>query len=58
MQKTAPSWAQTNPPADEPALANAYRSGMINETNNLDRTAIIAVVPAPRDEDGRFLPFD
>jgi Tannase-like family of unknown function (DUF6351) len=24
-----------------PALANAYRSGMINETNNLDRTAII-----------------
>jgi Tannase-like family of unknown function (DUF6351) len=27
--------------ADEPALANAYRSGMINETNNLDRTAII-----------------
>ncbi|TXH05990.1 MAG: carboxypeptidase regulatory-like domain-containing protein [Nevskiaceae bacterium] len=36
----------TNPipertPAVEPALANAYRSGMINETNNLDRTAII-----------------
>ncbi|MDR3418509.1 MAG: DUF6351 family protein [Nevskia sp.] len=27
--------------ADEPALANAYRSGSINETNNLDRTAII-----------------
>lgn len=27
--------------ADEPALANAYRSGMINETNNYDRTAII-----------------
>jgi hypothetical protein len=27
--------------ADEPALANAYRSGMINETTNLDRTAII-----------------
>ena len=27
--------------ADRPALANAYRSGMINETNNLDRTAII-----------------
>ena len=27
--------------ADEPALANAYRSGMINETSNLDRTAII-----------------
>ncbi len=27
--------------ADEPALTNAYRSGMINETNNLDRTAII-----------------
>jgi len=27
--------------ADEPALANAYRSGMINETNNLDQTAII-----------------
>jgi hypothetical protein len=36
----------TNPTADrikatEPALANAYRSGMINETNNLDQTAII-----------------
>jgi hypothetical protein len=27
--------------ADLPALAAAYRSGMINETNNLDRTAII-----------------
>jgi hypothetical protein len=27
--------------ATRPALANAYRSGMINETNNLDRTAII-----------------
>ena len=27
--------------ADRPALANAYRTGMINETNNLDRTAII-----------------
>ncbi|MCW3064379.1 MAG: hypothetical protein JWN32_1551 [Solirubrobacterales bacterium] len=27
--------------ADEPALANAYRSGMINETNNLDQTAIV-----------------
>ena len=27
--------------ADRPALANAYRSGAINETNNLDRTAII-----------------
>jgi Tannase-like family of unknown function (DUF6351) len=27
--------------ADQPALANAYRSGMINEANNLDRTAII-----------------
>jgi hypothetical protein len=27
--------------ADTPALPNAYRSGMINETNNLDRTAII-----------------
>jgi hypothetical protein len=27
--------------ADQPALPNAYRSGMINETNNLDRTAII-----------------
>jgi hypothetical protein len=27
--------------ADEPALANAYRSGMINETNNLDQTAVI-----------------
>jgi uncharacterized protein (DUF952 family) len=24
----------------------------------IDRTAIIAAVPAPRDEDGRFLPFD
>jgi hypothetical protein len=35
-----------NPAADrlkatEPALANAYRSGAINETNNLDQTAII-----------------
>ena len=27
--------------ATEPALANAYRSGMINETNNLDQTPII-----------------
>jgi len=27
--------------ADRNALANAYRSGMINEANNLDRTAII-----------------
>ena len=27
--------------ADRPALAAAYRSGMINETNNFDRTAII-----------------
>ncbi|MEA2496341.1 MAG: hypothetical protein QOJ29_4252, partial [Thermoleophilaceae bacterium] len=27
--------------ADRPALANAYRSGMINETNNLDQTAVI-----------------
>jgi hypothetical protein len=27
--------------ATEPALANAYRSGMINETNNLDKTALI-----------------
>jgi Tannase-like family of unknown function (DUF6351) len=27
--------------ATRPALANAYRSGMINETNNLDETAII-----------------
>jgi uncharacterized protein (DUF952 family) len=24
----------------------------------IDRAAIIASVPAPRDEDGRFLPFD
>jgi hypothetical protein len=37
----------TNPIPDRidtgtaPSLANAYRSGMINETNNLDRTAII-----------------
>jgi hypothetical protein len=31
----------TRTPAVEPALANAYRSGMINEANNLDRTAII-----------------
>ena len=35
-----------NPTADrlkatEPALTNAYRSGMINEANNLDQTAII-----------------
>src|SRR3546814_7816999 len=27
--------------AVEPALANAYRTGLINEANNLDRTAII-----------------
>jgi hypothetical protein len=27
--------------ATQPALPNAYRSGMINETNNLDRVAII-----------------
>jgi Tannase-like family of unknown function (DUF6351) len=27
--------------ADEPALANAYRTGLINETNNLNRIAII-----------------
>jgi hypothetical protein len=27
--------------ADRPALANAYRSGGVNETNNLDRVAII-----------------
>ncbi len=27
--------------ADQPALGNAYRSGMINETNNLGRTAVI-----------------
>jgi hypothetical protein len=27
--------------ADRPALANAYRSGMINETNNLGQTPII-----------------
>jgi len=27
--------------ASRPALGNAYRSGMINETNNLDATAII-----------------
>lgn len=27
--------------AVEPALANAYRTGLINETNNLDQTAII-----------------
>ncbi|MGH8430705.1 MAG: DUF6351 family protein, partial [Solimonas sp.] len=28
-------------PAVEPALSNAYRSGLINETNNLDQVAII-----------------
>ncbi|TAM12488.1 MAG: hypothetical protein EPN72_13030 [Nevskiaceae bacterium] len=38
--------ADTNPisartPAVEPALANAYRSGMINEATNLDSVAII-----------------
>jgi hypothetical protein len=27
--------------ADEPALGNAYRTGLINETNNLNETAII-----------------
>ena len=28
-------------PAAQPALANAYRTGLINEANNLDQTAII-----------------
>jgi hypothetical protein len=27
--------------ADEPALANSYRTGLVNETNNLNQTAII-----------------
>ena len=36
---TNPTAARIN--ATRPALANAYRSGMINETNNLDQTAII-----------------
>jgi Tannase-like family of unknown function (DUF6351) len=36
---TNPIAART--PAVEPALTNAYRSGMINEANNLDQTAII-----------------
>ena len=36
-----PRPSRTASTADRPALANAYRSGMINETNNLDRTAII-----------------
>jgi hypothetical protein len=35
----APTASRT--PADEPALANAYRSGAINQANNLDQTAII-----------------
>src|SRR5213075_1508413 len=33
--RVAPSWDGAGP------LGNAYRSGMINETNNLDQTAII-----------------
>ncbi|TAM21201.1 MAG: hypothetical protein EPN60_18820 [Nevskiaceae bacterium] len=32
---------QSRTPAAQPALANAYRTGLINETNNLDQTAII-----------------
>ena len=49
---------------DEPALANAYRSGMINETNNLNQTAIIdcrgpnpglATTPIARSPFGRAL---
>jgi hypothetical protein len=37
---TNPTAARINT-GTAPALANAYRSGMINETNNLDQTAII-----------------
>lgn len=36
---TRPTTERT--PASQPALANAYRSGMINVGNNLDQTAII-----------------
>jgi hypothetical protein len=35
------NWRPRRLVADRPALANAYRTGLINETNNLDRTAII-----------------
>jgi hypothetical protein len=35
------NWRSRRLVADRPALANAYRTGLINETNNLDRTAII-----------------
>jgi Tannase-like family of unknown function (DUF6351) len=34
-------WQPERVTADEPALANSYRSGAINETNNLDQVAII-----------------
>ena len=34
---STPSPSPNRIAADRPALANAYRSGMINETNNLDR---------------------
>jgi Tannase-like family of unknown function (DUF6351) len=34
-------WRTGREPADRPALANAYRSGAFNETNNMDQVAII-----------------
>jgi hypothetical protein len=34
-------WTPARFKADQPALTNAYRSGAINSTNNLDRVAII-----------------
>jgi hypothetical protein len=34
-------WRAKRLSADHPALANAYRTGLINETNNLDQTAVI-----------------
>jgi hypothetical protein len=34
-------WTPARLKADQPALANAYRSGAINSTNNLDKVAII-----------------
>jgi hypothetical protein len=34
-------WTPDRLKADQPALANAYRSGAVNSTNNLDKVAII-----------------
>jgi len=41
IDKANTTVVSTRTTADRPALANAYRTGLINETNNLDQTAII-----------------